>query len=230
MSSESALSRNSILSALNGDPELHPLRDRFTLRAVEVDHTLQEQEKLMHAVHFPLSGLISSVIEMSNGETAEVCCVGHRGMVNWESLLGQEASQFRHFIQMSGEVASIDIADLMPFVSHSAITDYITFNTAELGRNAACNSLHHVDERLARWLLTAADKVQSHDLTLTQEFLAMMLGARRATVTIAAGKLQQAGLIRYRRGHLQILDHNGLVHVSCECYEATSENSRNGHA
>src|SRR5690349_12861722 len=111
MSSASVFSRNSILSALNDDLGLQKVRDRFTFRTAEVDHTLQAQEKVMQAVHFPLSGLISSVIEMINGETAEVCCVGHRGMVNWESLLGQQESQFRHFFQMSGEVASIDIAD-----------------------------------------------------------------------------------------------------------------------
>jgi CRP-like cAMP-binding protein len=230
MSAVSKFSSNSILSALCADPEFQKIRDKFTFRSLDVDSPVQEQDKVMQALHFPLSGMISSVIDMADGETAEICCVGCRGMVNWESLLGQRKSRFRHFVQIRAEVASVALRDLMPFASHPKIANYITSNIAELARNAACNCLHHVDERLARWLLVAADKVETQDLELTQEFLAMMLGARRATVTIAAGKLQQAGFIRYRRGRLQILNHEGLVGASCECYEAMSRAYRKSPA
>jgi hypothetical protein len=108
----------------------------------------------------------------------------------------------------------------LPFVLHPAIAGYIATISCEVSRSVACNCLHHVDERLARWLLIAADKVESSEFALTQEFLAMMLGTRRESVTIAAGKLQQAGLIKYRRGRLQIVNREGLVEASCECYLA----------
>jgi hypothetical protein len=189
---------------------------------MEVEHTVQAPGKPMNQVHFPLSGMCSSTVQMADGSSVEICCVGRGGMVNWESLLGERKSRFRHFGQLRGEVASIATRELMPFALHPAIAGYIAATSGELARNAACNCVHHVDERLARWLLIAADKTGSDEMALTQEFLAMMLGSRRATVTIAAGKLQRAGFIRYRRGNVRIFNRQGLADAACECYRAIS--------
>src|SRR3954451_17430215 len=216
----SDFARNIILSQLARDPDFAAVRDKFTHAPLRLYQTVPEPEKPMRTIHFPLGGMLSSVVQMRNGASVEVCCVGCQGMVNWETLLGEKRSRYRHFCQMQGEVASVACRYLVPLLSHPAITKYITLYAGEVARNAACNCLHRAEERLARWLLVAADKVESEDLTLTQEFLAMMLGSRRATVTIAAEKLQRAGLVLYRRGRLRIVDRKGLVAAACECYEA----------
>jgi Crp-like helix-turn-helix domain len=216
----SSFSRNIILSGLARDPSFAAIQDRFTLTTVKVHQTVQEPHKPMRYVIFPLSGMISSVVQMRDGASVEVCCVGCQGMINWETLLDEKRSRYRHFCQLRAEVASIPCQYLMPFVAHPAIANYITIYTGEVARNAACNCLHRAEERLARWLLVASDKVESEELALTQEFLAMMLGARRATVTLAAEKLQNAGLILYRRGHLRIVNRKALIAAACECYES----------
>src|SRR5437868_1062833 len=107
MSTLANLSRNSILKGLARDPRFRSLEDKFTSRHMETHHTVQEADKPMRSVYFPLSGMISTVVEMSNGDTVEICCVGCHGMVNWETLLGARKSRFRHFLQLPGEVASI---------------------------------------------------------------------------------------------------------------------------
>ncbi|MGH9523513.1 MAG: Crp/Fnr family transcriptional regulator [Terriglobales bacterium] len=220
MNRSAEFQRNTILSILSRGPDFAAIARNLTVRSLIPDATVQEANELIRAIHFPLSGMLSSVVEMANGGMVEICCVGCSGMVNWEALIGQKKSRFRHFIQVAGDVASISAPLLMPYLTHPVVSGYISRITYETARNAACNCVHHVDERLARWLLIAADKVESDEMGLTQEFLAMMLGARRATVTIAAGKLQQAGLIRYRRGRVHIINREGLIGASCECYEA----------
>lgn len=213
-------SQNSILARLAGDKAFTRLSNNLKARTLSVRQTVQEEGKPMNFVHFPLSGMVSSTVQMEDGDSVEVSVVGSHGMVNWESLLGQRNSQCRHFGQLRGEFTSISTRDLLPFALHPAIAGYISMMSGELAQTAACNCLHHIDERLARWLLVAADKTGSDDMALTQEFLAMMLGARRATVTIAAGKLQKAGFIHYRRGNVRILDRQGLTDAACECYPA----------
>jgi CRP-like cAMP-binding protein len=212
--------RNDILARLARESGFAEIADKFTFGPLTVPETYQELDKPMRAVYFPFSGMMSSVVEMANGESVEVCCVGCQGMVNWETLLGEKRSRYRHFAQLNGEMASIPCRYLMSYAAHPKIAEYITGYAAEVARNAACNCLHPADQRLARWLLVAADKTESEELGLTQEFLAMMLGARRATVTLAAGQLQKAGLISYRRGNLRILDRKGLIAAACECYLA----------
>jgi hypothetical protein len=214
----SDFSRNAILARLKREPSFAAIQDRFTCEPLEINKTVQEAEKSIRMLYFPLSGMLSTVADMNDGSTVEICCVGCQGMVNWEALLGASKSRFRHFGQLKGEVASVACKHMLPYATHPAVTKYVVHVASEVSRTAACNCLHSADERLARWLLLASDKNESNELGLTQEFMAMMLGSRRSTVTIAAGKLQDAGLIRYVRGRLNILNREGLIGAACECY------------
>lgn len=214
------LSRNAILLRLSRGPGFPEIAGKFFLTAMPSGTVVQEIDRPMRSLHFPLAGMLSTVAEMDDGAAVEICCVGSQGMVNWESLYGGAKAHFRHFAQLPGECASVRCNHLLPFALHPAIARYVTRVTAEVARTAACNCLHQAPERLARWLLMASDKVQSAELALTQEFLGMMLGSRRATVSIAAGKLQDAGTIEYRRGRVRILDREALTSAACECYAA----------
>jgi len=220
MDHSASFSRNIILSRLRRDAAFGSIEKKFEFVDFAVHDTMQEADKPIRSIYFPLSGMLSTVIQMTDGGSSEVCCIGCDGMVNWESLFGQRKSYCRHFAQLGGDLARIAYTNLLPFALHPAIARYVIKYSNEVSQNCACNSLHGADQRLAKWLLVAADKVESEAMALTQEFLAYMLGSRRATVTIAAGKLQDAGLIWYRRGSVQILNRPGLIEAACECYSA----------
>lgn len=149
--------------------------------------------------------------------------MGREGIAEWLHLLGPELSFTRCFMQIGGTGLKLD-HDLFQdeFMSKRSlrlgVLRYVQYSSLILSQLAACNRLHEFEERLARWLLMAQDKVKEPTVRLTQEFLAQMLGSRRSTVTVTAGSLQRAKLIDYSRGRMKILDRAGLENVACECY------------
>jgi CRP-like cAMP-binding protein len=170
------------------------------------------------------SGLASIVTSMPDGATAEVTFVGREGVVGAVHLLGPAEVQTDCFVQMEGTALKIALSDLRDaFESSEEIRQRILENVQEqmltISQIAACNRLHESQERLARWLLMAQDRTQSEVLSITQEFLAEMLGARRTTVTMVAGALQRSGYIEYRRGNIRILDRRKLETAACACYQ-----------
>jgi CRP-like cAMP-binding protein len=176
--------------------------------------------------YFPTSGLASVVTSLPDGETAEVSFIGREGVVGAFHLIGPADVPTNCFMQMQGAGLKISLSDLRPaFESSEEIRDRVLEAVQEqaltIGQIAACNRLHEAEERLARWLLMARDRTQSDVLDITQEFLAVMLGARRTTVTMVAGALQRSGLIEYRRGRVKILDSENLEAAACECYKVT---------
>jgi CRP-like cAMP-binding protein len=149
--------------------------------------------------------------------------VGKEGMLGLPVFLGTDRSSGQSFSQVPGESLRMEVAAFRQAMTRSrALVDLLHRYTqalfTQVSQSAACNSLHSIDERCCRWLLMTHNRVETDEFVLTQEFLAIMLGVRRASVAKVAGKLQAAGLIRYRRGQLRILDRQGLEAAACECY------------
>jgi CRP-like cAMP-binding protein len=195
------------------------------LKTLELTYgaVLAEAGGAVRGVYFPHSGAISLVVELKVGEMIETAMVGRDGVLNASSALDGKVSLNKAVVQVAGVASAIAVAPLRkiasqfePFRSLLIRHEQIVF--AESQQSAACNASHSVEARMCRWLLRMRDLAGSDDLTLTQEFLAQMLGVRRPSVSIEANNLQKAGLIKYRRGNIRLLDIQGLQKGSCECY------------
>lgn len=177
---------------------------------------------------FMTSGIASVVALMEDGAMAEVGLIGHEGVVGSMHLLGPSKVSTRCFIQLEATAMRIRFVDLMEiFRTNEEVRDrvleFVQEQAVSLSQLAGCNRLHDNEERLARWLLMAQDRTDTDVLNFTQEFLGMMVGARRTTVTLIAGVLQRSGLIKYRRGKVWILDREKLEEAACDCYKVTKD-------
>lgn len=176
--------------------------------------------------YFLTSGIASVVTTMEDGATTEVEIVGHEGVVGSLHLLGSAPVQTNCFMQLGGTALRIEFAKLQDAFNanddlRTRILEFVQEQALIVSQIAACHRLHSAEQRLALWLLMAADRTQSLNLAFTQEFLAEMMGTRRTTVTAVAMALQNRGLIEYRRGNITILDRPGLEAAACECYRVT---------
>jgi CRP-like cAMP-binding protein len=190
--------------------------------------SLYEAEQTPTYAYFLTSGIASVVTAMADGGTAEVGLIGSEGLVGSMHLLGPAPIYTSCFIQLEATALRIPYPKLQKAFQGSEeirdrILEFVQTQATSLGQLAGCHRLHEAEERLARWLLMAQDRVQSDELNFTQEFLAMMLGARRTTVTVVAGALQRSGLIEYRRGRVKILDRESLEAAACDCYKVTQQ-------
>ena len=185
---------------------------------------LSEPNEPVDCVYFPVSGLISIDALTDKGESVEVGVIGREGLAGVCGLLGHP--QMGHSVIMQGPGSGFRVRMSLvreeflkggPFAD--TIHTFIYLQTVQISQSVLCNRLHPVESRIARWLLTASDRMETSQLSLTQEYLAQMLGARRATVTVAAGTLQRARLIEYTRGRVKIIDRPGLEAKACECYQ-----------
>jgi CRP-like cAMP-binding protein len=195
--------------------------------SLPVGTVLYEPEEVPRYAHFITSGLASLVMETADGGSAEVMTIGNEGLIQAVHLLGLGEVPTRAFMQVAGTGLRMPFAELQAQLPvqgalMSAVLRYVQYQTAVVSVVAACNRLHSVDQRLARWLLMVQERIQSDELELTQQFLAEMLGARRTTVTEAAGILQRAGWIEYTRGRVRVLNRAGLQAAACECFQITS--------
>jgi CRP-like cAMP-binding protein len=184
---------------------------------------LIEANESIRYVHFPVSGVISLVIGTVNGATLEVAMVGNEGVIGLPVLFGTESTPISAVVQVPGEALRMgapafraEVETYGPLVRNLHLhAQALLFQIAQ---STACTHHHSVSQRCARWLLTAHDRVGDDEVALTQEALAQMLGVRRASVSAAAAKLQESGLIRYRRGIVTLVDRGALEQASCECY------------
>jgi CRP-like cAMP-binding protein len=217
--------RNAILAAL---PENEYQRVFSKLKSVSLPlgRVLYKSGGLIEDVYFPESGLVSLVTHMKEKVTIEVGVIGNDGMVGIPVLLGDDIAFEEAIVQMAGNGMQMKSSDLKQEVksSHSSLLTILLLYTRTLmkqvGQTAACNSLHTIEKRLSRWMLMCRDRMESDELPLTQEFISNMLGTRRSGVSIAASLLQKRGLIRYSRGHITVLDRQGLEDFACGCYRA----------
>jgi CRP-like cAMP-binding protein len=181
---------------------------------------------LIQSVFFPLQGIISLTVAMEDGSSAETATVGLEGFVGFGAILGRGRACARNIVQVSGQASRIETAAFNAAVAElprfrQLVFLYVGAFMAQVMRSVACGTLHSVEERAARWLLTIHDRAGRDEFDLTQEFLAEMLGVRRASVNLVSKQLQEVGLIAYRRGRIKVLDRHGLEEVARECYGAT---------
>ena len=198
----------------------------FTTEELHQGQTLQERGKPIESVVFPTSGMISIIAMMRDGLSVEVGLVGREGMLGVQSLLGDEVSLNEALVQIRGIALRISAA-ILEREAHASpqlraiLLRYVQAYLNSATQSAACNRAHLLEQRLARWLLTAQDRAGTDRLPLTHEMIALMMGVRRAGVTVAAQSLQSAGLIHYAHGRITIADREGLAVAACECYEVT---------
>ena len=206
--------------------------DLLMKQCVEIDlplrKSLYEAENVPRYAYFLTSGIASVVAAMDDGSTAEVGLIGREGVVGSFHLLGPANVSTVCFIQLEATSLRIPFAGLVrAFRGNEEIRDrileFVQEQAVGLSQLAGCNRLHESEERLARWLLMAQDRTGTDALDFTQEFLGMMLGSRRTTVTVIAGVLQRSGLIEYKRGRVTILDRENLEAAACDCYKITKE-------
>jgi CRP-like cAMP-binding protein len=212
---------NRILTALPASDRLQLLE---VVRAVDLPAktVLFEPGGPIDAIHFPTDGVISLVTPLHDGAIVEVATIGNEGIVG-VPLVPLGGFSVRAISQVAGHSLRMNANVFLEWLDRSPpfqtlVDSYTQALFGQISQAAACNRLHSSEERLSRWLLMSHDRVGSDQFFITQEFLAQMLGARRSTVSVSAGILQRAGLIRYVRGHVTIVDRAGLKAVSCECY------------
>jgi CRP-like cAMP-binding protein len=220
---DSSLPENRLLAALPAGEREQLLRhtDEVTLT---IGDGLYRASGVIRHVYFPRTGILSQVIDMEDGETVEVGTIGREGMIGLPVFHGVERSPFRVYCQLPPSVCRRMPADVFEEEVRrigsfrTLLHRYAHTQLCMTAQTAACNRLHPIEQRLARWLLTTRDRVGKDELVLTQQVLAEMLGVRRPSVTLAAGTLQAAGLISYTRGRVTIRDTEKLEAASCECY------------
>lgn len=181
----------------------------------------------MDYIYFPTAGMVSTTAVTGVGEIVEIGMTGADGMVGVQALLGHMESRHSIVMQIAGQGLRTKVQVVRDLIAENGrftelFYENVSLQMLQMGQAALCNRLHEVKPRLARWLLTAADRNRGERLGLTQEFLSQMLGSRRSTVTVMAGELQREGLIEYSRGKILIINRVGLAHVACECYQIVS--------
>jgi CRP-like cAMP-binding protein len=213
---------NRILAALPSE-EYDRLSPYLQPVSLPLGQILHMPEETIDYVYFPTSSLISLLAMLEGGETVEAGMIGSEGMAGISVVLGVESTTTQALVQGAGEALRMKAKTLRSFIKdggplHDLLLRYTHTIFAQIAQTAACNRVHSLNERLARWLLLTHDRTQRNNLDLTHEFAARMLGTRRAGVSVAASALREAGLIDYLRGQVVIRNRAGLEDASCECY------------
>jgi CRP-like cAMP-binding protein len=217
------LSANKLLAALPHavSQSLNPL---FSIVPMRQGTLLFETDVEVDHIFFPLSGMISLLVVLKNGDAIETGTVGREGVVGAMEAMGVSKSRVRAVVQLAATVARVPAGQFRKLIAanpalSTVCTGYNEVLLAQARVTAACNISHEVEARFCRWLLQCRDRVENDTVPLTQEFLSEMLGVRRTSVTLVAVKMQEAGAISYSRGIIKIVDLEKLKALSCECYE-----------
>jgi CRP-like cAMP-binding protein len=219
--------RNKILLRLPQD-DLQSLLNKAERISPRLGEVIAKSGSIPNWVHFPESGVLSSMVVLEDGSTVEGSTVGNEGMDGMYLLADQLANPYKINVQVEGEFVRIAAADFKRFLDQSTamrqlMARYALVTIQRGAQNAACIQHHTIEERMCRWLLETAHRKGADQFGLTQKFLSDMLGVRRQSVNLTARVLQQAKLISYHRGALTILDRAGLEDSSCECFRVITE-------
>ena len=213
---------NHLLESL---PDTEWLRWKPVLEHVELPlgRVLYESGSQLSHVYFPTTAIVSLLYVMENGASAEIAVVGNEGIVGVSLFMGGETTPSRAVVQSAGQGFRLSAERLKAEFNLAGpvlhlLLRYTQALLTQMAQTAVCNRHHSLDQQLCRWLLLSLDRLQGNELVMTQELIANMVGVRREGVTEGALKLQRAGLIRYSRGHITVLDRPGLEKRSCECY------------
>lgn len=214
--------QNHLLAALPADEWTHICSD-LELAEMPLAHTVYEPDTQMSHVYFPTTCIVSLLHVMADGASAEIAVVGNEGIVGVSLFMGGETTTSRALVQSAGHAYRLKSHLLKEAFFRAGpmqglLLRYTQALLTQMAQTAVCNRHHSVDQQLCRWLLLSLDRLPSNELLMTQELIANMLGVRREGVTEAAGKLQHAGLIQYRRGRITVLNRPGLETRVCECY------------
>jgi CRP-like cAMP-binding protein len=198
-------------------PQLEPIE-------LELGKVIYRHAQQLEYLYFPTSAMVSLLYTMADGMTAEVGITGNEGVVGIALFLGGDTAPNQAVVQIAGAALRLGARAVQEEFKRGeafqqVLLRYTQALITQISQTAICNRLHPVEQRFCRWLLLSHDRVKSDKLEMTQELVATMLGGRRESVTVAAGRLQDAGLISYARGHITILDRKGLEATVCECYE-----------
>jgi CRP-like cAMP-binding protein len=222
MSRDQSPSENHLLAALP-PADFARLRPSLKLVSLPLGEALYEPGSQLRHVYFPTTSIVSLLYVMADGASAEIAVVGNEGLIGVSLFMGGETTPSRavvqsagHAYQLSGKVLKDEFI-LGGAMQHLALR-YTQALITQMAQTAVCNRHHSLDQQLCRWLLLSLDRLPSNELVMTQELIANMLGVRRETVTEAAGKLQDAGVIQYSRGRITVLDRPALEARTCECY------------
>jgi CRP-like cAMP-binding protein len=216
--------QNRLLLGLSSE-QLGELLPHLRETQLELKQVLYLSGDRFEYAYFVQAGQVSLIMDLEDGSSVEVGTTGREGMVSVSLLNGSEIATLEAVVQAPGSALRLPAGILLGLLDREPsvrrhLTRYAESFQFQVARTAACNATHTLEERLARWLLLVRHRIDSDELPLTHEFLSMMLAVRRAGVTMAARSFQGAGLIKYRHGHITVLDPNGLEEVSCECYRA----------
>jgi CRP-like cAMP-binding protein len=216
-------SPNRLLAALPSNV-YSALTPHLKLVELKFGDVVAEAGSAIRQVYFPYSGVISLVVELKVGAMIETAMVGHDGVLNAAPALDGKVSLNKGIVQVAGSAGTIEANRLRRLANEfeplrALLIRHEQVLFAQSQQSAACNAGHTVEARMCRWLLHMRDLAGSNELMLTQEFLAQMLGVQRPSVSIVASTLQKAGLIKYSRGHIRVLDVEGLKKEACECYD-----------
>jgi CRP-like cAMP-binding protein len=219
--------RNVLLSAL---PPAERKRMLAYLQPVTFSpgQVLSEPGEHIHSCYFPTSAVVSLLYTTRDGSTAEMALVGKEGLLGLTAYLGKESTYSRAIAVVGGNAFKMQTKRLQEEFAHGGplqelLLRYTRAFITQVSQTAVCNILHPIEQRLCRWLLLCLDRGNCAELAITHELIAGMLGGRRESVTLAAGHLQDAGLIHYCRGHIHILNRRGLESHACECYRAVED-------
>ena len=218
---------NQLLASLPPD-EWARWEPRLEWTDLPLGQVLYESSNLQSHVYFPTTAIVSLLYVMENGASAEIAVVGNEGVVGISLFMGGETTPCRAVVQSAGQgyrlkgQAIKEEFDRSGPVLHLMLR-YTQALITQMAQTAVCNRHHSLDQQLCRWLLLSMDRLRGNELIMTQELIANMLGVRREGVTEAALKLQKVGLIRYSRGHITVLDREGLEKRTCECYEVVQK-------
>ncbi|PXX92802.1 Crp/Fnr family transcriptional regulator [Marinobacter vulgaris] len=190
---------------------------------MKLGDVIYESDQSIEFVYFPTNSIVSLLYVMTNGSSAEISVVGNEGMAGIAVFMGVDSTPSRTVVQSRGFAYRMPAEELKTEFDNSPEVRVLTLRytqalITQMSQTAVCNRHHSIDQQLCRWLLLSLDRLQSNELTMTQELIANMLGVRREGVTEAASKLQKLGIIEYHRGHITVLDRPGLEALSCECY------------
>ncbi|HSI61048.1 MAG TPA: Crp/Fnr family transcriptional regulator [Ideonella sp.] len=215
------LKSNHLLAALP-EPELQRWLPQLEAVAMPLGQVLYEAGSTMAHVYFPTTAIVSLLYVMENGSSAEIAVVGNEGIVGISLFMGGESTSSRAVVQSAGWGYRLPAAIIKDEFKRAPVLHLLLRYTqaliTQMAQTAVCNRHHSLDQQLCRWLLLSLDRLQGNELVMTQELIANMLGVRREGVTEGALKLQGAGLIRYARGRIAVLDRPGLEQRTCECY------------
>ena len=212
--------RNHLLAALP-DAEWQRWQPQLELVEMPLGQVLYESGSALSHVYFPITAIVSLLYVMEDGASAEIAVVGNEGIVGIALFMGGESTSSRAVVQSAGQGLRLKARVIKDEFNRAPVLHLLLRYTqaliTQMAQTAVCNRHHSLDQQLCRWLLLSLDRLQAPELVMTQELIANMLGVRREGVTEAAANLQKAGLIQYRRGHITVLDREGLEQRTCEC-------------